>query len=188
MLKNNRLVLIGGTGRNVGKTEFVCRLITNLTGRYTVYGLKVSSIYPDETIFHGDHDLDNRRLFEETNRHSKKDTARMLRAGAEKVFYLQGEDDKIRQDYLRFSELVPEGSVVVCESNSLGNHVIPALHIVVTSKSKPVKPRAVKLLEIADVIIDSDGQGGFPEIETISASLDMQWSPCEQNKPRDEKR
>ena len=24
---NNRLVIVGGTGRNVGKTEFICRLI-----------------------------------------------------------------------------------------------------------------------------------------------------------------
>ncbi len=182
MLKNDRLVLVGGTGRNVGKTEFVCRLITSLAGKYTVYGLKVSTILPDEIMFHGNHEPTasaNSALYEENNRNTHKDTSRMLRAGASRVFYLQGEDATVGQGYDEFDKLLPEDAVVVCESNSLRNHVTPVLHIVVTNQNRAIKPRAVKLLDLADVVIDSHGKHGFPELEEISLSLDRIWSDSE---------
>lgn len=53
MLKNKRLLVVGGTGRDVGKTEFVCKLMGKISEYRPVYALKVSAIFPDEELYHG---------------------------------------------------------------------------------------------------------------------------------------
>lgn len=177
MLENSYLILVGGTGRNVGKTEFVCRLIEAISKDHDVFGLKVSAIFPDEVLFHGNHEkeLSQFHLFEEKRIDTRKDTSRMLQAGAKKVFYLQSEDQFIEQGYKEFLSLIPENGVIVSESNSLGYFVKPVRHIIVKAEAGPVKPRAEKLLEQADIIISSDGRRGFPEIENICSDIYQVW-------------
>ncbi len=177
MIENKKLILIGGTGRNVGKTEFVCRLISMTAKKCDVYALKVSAIFPDEDIFHGNHEgaLETQSLFEETRRDTSKDTSRMLRAGAKKVFYLQSDDRFIKKGYNQFCDLIPEGAIVVCESNSLGSHVKPGLHVIVTHSELPIKPRAKKQIELADIVITSNGKEGFPELERFSFDSSNDW-------------
>jgi hypothetical protein len=79
----NRLPRVGGTGRHVGKTEFICRLIQKISAQRPVYAIKVSAIFPDEELYHGDHltDEPSLHLLGETNNTSDKDTSRMLQAG-----------------------------------------------------------------------------------------------------------
>ena len=170
MKTNNRLILIGGTGRNVGKTEFVCRVIKKFAATHDIYALKVSAVLPSEETFHGDHSQDpsGQPLFEESDATRSKDTSRMLRAGARRVFYLQSGDEHILAGYEQFLELIPENSLIVCESNSLGYHVVPGAHIVVKGDGMSVKPRAEGLLETADLVVISDGKSGFPELESIA--------------------
>ena len=177
MIENKKLLLIGGTGRNVGKTEFVCRLIRMVAKKYDVYALKVSAIFPDEDIFHGNHGeaLEHQSLFEETRGDTSKDTSRMLRAGAKKVFYLQSDDKSIKQGYSRFCDLIPQDAIVVCESSSLGYYVKPGLHVIVTSSGVTIKPRATKQLEFADIVITSNGQEGFRELERFSVDSNNHW-------------
>jgi hypothetical protein len=177
MFENKCLIVVGGTGRNVGKTEFVCQLIERISDQFPVYALKVSAIFPDEKIFHGTHSGGETtlQLFEETKRTTEKDTSRMLRAGASRVFYLQSDDAGIETGYVRFIKHVPENGVVVCESNSLGRFVKPALAIVVKSVNGTVKPRALALLENADLIVVSDGISGFPELDSVGYSETDGW-------------
>lgn len=178
VIENKRLILVGGTGRNVGKTEFVCRLIQQTAELYNVYALKVSAIFPDEEVFHGHHGglLQSQRLFEETRFDTPKDTSRMLRAGAKRVFYLQSDDEFIESGYLEFCNQVPEGSIVICESNSLGYHVKPGLHIIIKGSRGIIKPRAKNQLKFADLIITSDEQSGFPELDSISINSRGIWA------------
>lgn len=168
-MKIKRLLVVGGTGRDVGKTEFICRLISKTSENVPVYALKVSAIYPDEELFHGTHSSDEKKqhLFEEVNKTTAKDTSRMLRAGARKVFYLRSDNEGILSGYTQFLERIPEDSVVICESNSLAQVIPSALSIVVKSTNAPVKPRAIPLLESADLIVVSDCQSGFAELEQI---------------------
>lgn len=176
MLENKYLILVGGTGRNVGKTEFVCQLISTIAKDYDVYGLKVSSIFPDEAIYHGTHEgkMEDLRLFEEKRLDTTKDTSRMLRAGAKKVYYLQSDDNHILKHYLDFLDCIPKDSIIVCESNSLYYHVRPVMHLLVTDGG-PVKPRAKKQLSLADRVITSQGKNGFAEIEAIYSLLKTGW-------------
>ena len=171
------LLIVGGTGRNVGKTEFVCRLIGRVAQHTPVYGLKVSAVFPDEEIYHGSHtDERTGHLVEEHRHQGNKDTNRMLQAGASRVFYLQSDGNNIATGFQQFCREVPDGAPLVCESNSLGDVVRPALRIVVRGISGEVKPRAVNQLAMADLVVVSDGRTGFPELERIEFSPATGWS------------
>lgn len=177
MTTNKRLLIVGGTGRDVGKTEFVCRLIKKISSQRPVYAIKVSSIFPGEELYHGTHSAEDSglHLFEETNRESEKDTSRMLVAGAARVFYLRSDGPGIQVGFNEFINKIPVSSAVVCESNSLGQYVKPALSIMVRSRDGQVKPRAITQLECADLVVVSNGVSGFPELESISFSEKEGW-------------
>lgn len=176
--KANNLLLVGGAGRNVGKTEFVCRLIEEFSKKYEIYALKVSAIFPDEHLYHGNHshDTPEGQLFEENRLDAHKDTSRMLRAGAKRVFYLRCDDTGIAAGYREFLERIPANALVVCESNSLSSLIEPALHIVVRSRTGQVKPRASKLIDTADLVVFSDGASGFPELNHIEVMDENRWT------------
>lgn len=175
---NKNLLIVAGAGRNVGKTEFVCRLIKKFCLRADIYALKVSAIYPDEGIYHGNHDENDRAgwLFEETRRDLNKDTSRMLSAGARRVFYLRADSNHVYDGYAEFLSRIPDDAVIVCESNSLREVVKPALMIMVWSKTGNLKPRAQALLFQCDIETNSDGKSGFPELEGIIFSKGNGWS------------
>jgi len=175
--RDQNLLIVGGAGRNVGKTEFVCRLIEKLSIAIPIYALKVSAVFPDETTFHGDHSDEetNEQLFEETRRDSTKDTSRMLHAGARRVFYLRGEDSAIVSYYAILRRQLPPDSPLICESNSLGQFVIPGLQIMVKTADTAVKPRARKRMALADLIVTSDGKSGFREVQHIHYHPEKHW-------------
>ena len=177
MNTNDKLLIVGGTGRDVGKTEFVCRLIQKISTERPVYAIKVSSIFPGEELYHGTHSEGDSSLYlqEETNRKSDKDTSRMLKAGAARVFYLRTDDTGIQPGFDQFLMKIPDEAAVVCESNSLGHFVKPALAIMVRSKAGGVKPRAIAQLKCADLVVVSDGTSGFAELESIFYSQKDGW-------------
>jgi len=125
MKQDNKLLIVSGTGRNVGKTEFVCRLIKKKSTKHEIYALKVSAVYPDEDIYHGNHseEFSNHYLLEETRKDTAKDTSRISKAGAQRVFYLRSNDAGIKRGFAGFRKHIPKKAVIVCESNSLWQHV-----------------------------------------------------------------
>lgn len=179
------LIIIGGTGRNIGKTEFVCGLIQRHSSQHQTYGLKVSAIFPDEMHCHGgDKPAGNEgNLFEEINRDSFKDTSRMLRAGAKRVFFLCGDNEDIISGFEYYLGLIPDGGVIVCESNSLAEYIDPGLYVMIRTASTITKERARKNLGKADLVVTSTGQGGFPELEEVMYSPKKGWFLKKRVKP-----
>ncbi len=173
------LLVVGGTARNVGKTELICRLIARLICRQKRYilALKVSAVYPEETSFHGSHDHDEPpfQLFEETDRTCAKDTCRMLHAGAHRVFYLRCEDGDVLSGYHRFRKTFPDTTPVICESNSLADFIRPGLLVMVTSSAGTEKARAIRQLARADLVVDSDGVSGFLDVNRIFLDESGAW-------------
>lgn len=173
------LLVVGGTARNVGKTELICRLISRCARRQDrdILALKVSAVYPDETLFHGSHDHDEPpfRLFEETDRTGTKDTCRMLRAGARRVFYLRCPDGDILPAYHRFRKSLPAATTVICESNSLADSIRPGLLVMVTTPAGTDKARAIRHLAQADLTVISDGSSGFPDADRITLDESGAW-------------
>ncbi len=178
MEKLKDLLIVAGGGRNVGKTEFACRLIEQCSIQRDIYGLKVSAIHPDEAIYHGDHSTQQftANLYEETRYDQEKDTSRMLRSGAKKVFYLQGDDEQIRVGFQEFQCMIPAAAPVICESSSLWKYVRPGLLVLVKAAHAEIKPRAQEIAEHASLIVDSDGFSGFPQLDSISYSEVLGWS------------
>ncbi len=177
MLHYPQLLLVGGTGRNVGKTEFICRLISRIAVGQKIYALKVSAVYPDEQIYHGDHGeaASAFEIYEEIRRDSHKDSSRMLRAGAERVFYLRSDTNTILQGFRQCMEHIPDDAPLVCESNTLGDCVRPGLMTMVTSTDGIIKERAKPLIRTADLVIKSDCRSGFKELERIYFDTKTGW-------------
>ncbi len=177
MLQDSHLLIVGGTGRNVGKTEFICRLIAKIAVEQQIYALKVSAIYPDEEIFHGNHSPAEpaQFLFEETRPETHKDTSRMLRAGASRVFYLRSDDSGIETGFDLFRRRIEMPAAVICESNSLGAFIRPGLLVMIKNMARKIKPRAMERLRQADLIVTSDGCSGFAELDEIRYDALKGW-------------
>lgn len=177
--RDNRLLIVGGIGRNVGKTELICRLIkeSSSTMGGAITALKVSAVYPGESLWHGSHAKDEPsfQLFEETDRTCSKDTCRMLRAGATRAFYLHCVDEDVLPAYLSFREFLPNNAVIICESNSLADFIEPGLLVMVRAPGRNVKDRARRHLARADIVIHSDGRSGFPGMEQIALDKSGFW-------------
>ena len=177
MLQDSHLLIVGGTGRNVGKTEFVCRLISRIAVDHRIYALKVSAIFPDEEIYHGSHSTADpvQFLFEETRRETHKDTSRMLQAGADRVFYLRSDDSGIETGFHLFRRRITSPAAVICESNSLGACVRPGLRVMIKTSTGIIKPRATIRLQQADLVVDSNGCSGFAELDRIHYNVVQGW-------------
>jgi hypothetical protein len=130
------VLIISGTGRNVGKTSFVCLLINNLKV-HEIIAVKISPHF---------HDIENKEniivqnnnfeILKETRTDGKKDSSKMLLSGAKDVFYIQAQDENI---YLAFKYLHDNficNKPVVFESASIGKYILPAFHFVVTSSNQ----------------------------------------------------
>jgi len=126
------LIIIGGSSRNVGKTTLVLALIKKYAKTAAITGLKVTSMRPGEEKFHGSHlnlKPEEFTIVEENNIHSNKDTARMLEAGARKVYYIETPDRLLREAIESFMHMHLNGNPIVCESRSLRSAVVPGLFI-----------------------------------------------------------
>ena len=100
----------------------------------------------------------------------------MLRAGARKVFYLQGDDDRIRTGFAEFQRRIPRAAPVVCESGSLWKIVRPGLLVLVKTVDLDMKTRALEIALHNSLIVESDGYSGFSELSAIVFSEAHGWS------------
>jgi len=97
MIKLDGMLMIGSAGRNIGKTELACALIKKFGKTTDITGIKVTTIKAKDgqcprggrgcgvcSSLDGDF-----WITEETDSNSHKDTARLLAAGASRVFWLR---------------------------------------------------------------------------------------------------
>lgn len=171
MIGQSNLILIGGTNRNVGKTTLSLFLINKFKEINPVIGLKVTSIYPNDEKYHGKHETtldEDFEIIEEKDLSGQKDTSKMLLAGAEMVFYIRTKDEKIDKAYAEFLKLIPNNSIIVCESISLRKFLKPGLFVLIKSLlSQKIKQSAIELEPFADLIINSDGEAFDFDLDKI---------------------
>jgi molybdopterin-guanine dinucleotide biosynthesis protein A len=163
MIKRTRFIILGSTGRNTGKTEFACRLIEKYAKEQQLYGVKVVTIDPDRgacprggegcgvcTSLQGDYEIS-----EETRHDTDKDTSRMLRAGAHKVYFLKVRYDRLEKGLKALLAIIPEKALTVCESNSIRKVIEPGLFLVIKNKEeKQVKESCAEVIQYANKVID----------------------------------
>jgi hypothetical protein len=178
------LLVVGGTGRNCGKTELACRLVARHARSTPVVGLKVTTVdRGDGPCPHGGDgcgacsSLDAPWVVSrELDRGSPKDTSRLLASGACRVYWLRVLRSELADGAADLLNRLPSGWLGVGESSSLVSVVEPGLFLLVRAAgSTGAKPSARAAAHLADGVVVSDGCSFDLELERISV-VDGQWA------------
>ena len=95
-------------------------------------------------------------IYEETDRKTIKDTSRMLKAGAEKVFFARATDSSLYNAFGEVLRKVPEGTPLICESPALRQFADPGLLIIMTSSMSDNQKDIKSLLKLPHVRFNMD--------------------------------
>ncbi len=159
MISRPDFMIISGNGRNTGKTTLACSIIARTSRDYAITAIKISPHMhpsdeaPDEIVRH-EHFI----IREETSRQGKKDSARMLAAGASRVFYLEVKDEHLEEAFQKLLEVAEITGPVICESGRLRDLIEPSLFILVDrNDGRQDKPGFIRYMPLADMIIRFDG-------------------------------
>jgi hypothetical protein len=162
MLRATQMILIGSSGQNAGKTSLAKAFINQWKGMFPIAALKITSVAHHGAVCPrggqgcgacvavGETDF---VLEEELGESPAKDTARLLHAGADRVFWLRCLYGALAAGYGAFLEKIPPKALILCESNSLREVVLPGCFIMVINSNKPaMKPTAARVLPMADIV------------------------------------
>ena len=160
------MVLVGSFGRNSGKTTLACRLIRAFQDRWPVIAMKVVSVSKEGRHCHRGSAgcglctglSEPYCLIEEKDAASPKDTAQMLRAGAQKSFLLLGQENALFEGLSALLDQVPPGTLLVCESNTLRKIVAPGVFLFADAGTEILKPSARTVLPLADGLVTPNGR------------------------------
>jgi len=129
------LLLIAGTGNKSGKTTLACRIIGQFRNE-GVIGIKITPHFHETTpglVLLSE--AVGFSIYEETNAGTGKDTSRMLKAGAKRVFFAKVTDNDILSAFKIIIGYVPENAPIVCESPALRYFTEPGLFIIMDSEN-----------------------------------------------------
>lgn len=169
MRERTDILLIGSADRNAGKTLFACDLIR----RHAAAGLapvavKVTTIREEAGgcprggdgcgecgEFRGTYCLT--RIHDGP---ARKDTTRLLAAGASRVYWLRVREEHLAEGVRDALAQIPEGEPSVWESNSARLVMEPGLFLVLREHgSDRIKESCQRVIEQADRILSFDGSG-----------------------------
>ncbi len=152
------IILISGTGSNVGKTTLSCRIIEQFV-HLGIVAVKITPHWhpqPDNipVLLKEDHLL----IIRENNLNSAKDSSRMLRSGARQVYFVQNTVDKglLKAFPAIINEIGPARPMVI-ESAALGQFIRPAVHFHITRPSSLTHKLQNSGIPI-DYIVSFDGE------------------------------
>jgi molybdopterin-guanine dinucleotide biosynthesis protein A len=173
----NRMILIGSTGPNSGKTVLACSLIERFKKTSPIVAVKVTTVKERNgrcprggagcgvcSSLDGDF-----AITEETNPNSHKDTSRLLASGAHRVLWLRVMKDRIKEAVKAMLAVLPPGLPIVCESNSLRGVLKPGVFIMIAGGGSMLrKVTARRVIRHADRVVRSaGGRVGF-DIDQVS--------------------
>ena len=158
--------LIAGSGRNVGKTTFCCKLIERFSKENRITALKITDHF---------HDLEGQSvrylhkgvdfvIVEEIDDASEKDTARFLKAGADSSFLIMAKHENLEKALDKLDTIISlEKNPVIAESGYLFEIMRPGLAGFVTDKPE------IKINTGFDFVAHPVGEGDFDvDIEEFS--------------------
>ena len=158
MKKINNMILVSGSGRNSGKTTLCCALIAHLSKTGKVTAVKVAPHFHQTgkkqmLVEQGE----GFRIYIENDPATEKDTSRMLRAGAQTVYFVQCSDGELDSALTHLMPLLVHKEMIICESGSLGLFYKPLLHVLVEGPA-PDREKMSYLMNKnrADIIVTGD--------------------------------
>jgi molybdopterin-guanine dinucleotide biosynthesis protein A len=184
MIRTPGMLMIGAAGRNAGKTEFACRVIRRFGAQTPITGLKVTTVKErDGTCPRGGKGCGvcsslegNYCLTEERGENPAKDTARLLAAGAGRVFWLRVMREHLAEGFAAAGEAIGPDAVVVCESNSLRHVAEPDIFVIVREAAcDAYKQSAADVRAFSDREVLSDGEGFDLDLADL-AVVDGRWA------------
>ncbi len=145
-MKISNLLLVAGRGTNAGKTTIICRILEQFNKK-NIIAVKITPHFHETTpglvlLEEGE----GYAIYEETGFEGIKDTNRMLRAGASKVYYAKVHDEFLLIAFKKIMEKTDNKTPVICESPALRKFVDPGIFIIMTSESIN-KPHDMSCLE-----------------------------------------
>lgn len=180
LLNIEQMILIGSAGRNSGKTTLAVELIKKWKNKFPVIALKITTIKDkNEKCSKGGQGCgvctnikENFELIEELNKTKNKDTSLLLASGAEKVYWLKCLNTHIFDGIKFFMDQIPKDALIICESNSLRNVVIPGSFIMLKNiNSNTIKPSANKVIDNADIVVENDFENS---IKTLTEKIKIE--------------
>lgn len=127
MRETPNILLVAGTGRNIGKTILACRILEQLAKNHEPVGIKISPhFHPMEDEQEYVYQSENFGIIEEKSI-TKKDSSRMLQAGSARVFYVQCKKEYLSDALERLFPLLNQKAPVVVESGGLYDLAEPGL-------------------------------------------------------------
>lgn len=129
-------MVVGGSGRGVGKTALVCGLLKALP-EFAWIAVKVTS-----------HEHGQREpVWEETTAGQGSDTARYLAAGARRAFLIHASEAEFPQLLTRFWNEVGSEAHVLFESNRILSYLRPDLCLAIDSGSDTAQKPSFERVE-----------------------------------------
>lgn len=165
-IRFSKMLMIGAAGRDAGKTYFATTLLRRFSSAHDIIGIKVTPIERiEQSCPHGRIDCDvcaslkgKFEIVEETDPAPDKDTCKLLAAGAKRVYWLRSLKSHLTEAAAALLDLVGDGKICICESNSLRNIVEPGIFLMLKNKNtKDVKPSSEKVSQHADRLVLFDG-------------------------------
>lgn len=151
-MKVPNLLLIAGTGNKSGKTTFACLLIKQFR-KSGIISIKITPHFHETTSgLKVIAEKEGYTIYEETDSETNKDTSRMLKSGAARVFFAKVTDDNLLAAFSEIIELIPGGTPVVCESPALRYVTDPGLFVIMKSDETINKKNISKLLKLPHVM------------------------------------
>lgn len=176
MTKLSRLLIIGGTGRDAGKSSLASLLLSKYSDRGVV-GVKITPHpHPDKsglTFLSGN---GNFHVYEEHNVTTNKDTSRMLKAGALKVYLIVSEEPALSAAFTALLTHLPSEAPIICESPALRRIIEPGLFIIMLHDegTNPERKNIDDLRPLADLTLTlKDLNQGKADI--IDLDADITW-------------
>lgn len=137
------LIVVGGSGKRVGKTAFICGLIAAMP-EFAWTAVKITS------HAHGEREP----IWEETTAGQGTDTARYLAAGASRALLVSVQDEMLAQVIHTLWSRIERDSALIFESNRIIDCVQPDLCLAVDAEGDGGrKPSFERLWRRADATI-----------------------------------
>jgi len=171
MTNYNNVILIFGDGRNSGKTTLARKIVSYYVKKNIAIGaIKVSSHIHNYTL----ENISNSNSFYiniETNLNEKKDSSKLLKAGANPVYFVQSNDNYLHQAFNIIKEQNHGKRIWIVESGAARNLFKPALFIFTKKDDNSTKNNS--LLQLADLVTSfKEGSFSLP-FDSITNKLDI---------------
>lgn len=165
-MKAPEVLLLGSAGRHAGKTGLACEVIRHHKEAHPLYAVKVTTIREETASCPrgGEgcgvcHAFDGRFSLEVVQDGlPRKDTTRLLHAGAARVFWLRVREEYLAEAVAEAVRMIPPGAPSVWESNAVRQVMDPGLFLILRDKANPgMKESCRRVLDLADQVIDFTG-------------------------------